>query len=90
MRFLGQHRFAPVSVWEEALEVVHLGQIIEDDIGVTRVFGHEILVVELGRIEACPVLEAGDDGIRIRVCRVKLRDIGLCCLELGGAGRENG
>src|SRR5215471_13275225 len=49
-----QHRGCPVDVGQQALQILDLRQIVDDDVGGSGVTRQKILMIALGRIERRP------------------------------------
>jgi len=58
-----QSRYVPETSGEQLLELVQLGQVIDDDIGLGGVFGHIVLVVIFGGIKGFICFNGGACGI---------------------------
>src|SRR5215470_19006619 len=72
-----EHGGGAIDVREEALEVVDLGQIVVDDVGVARVPRQEVLMIVLGGEEFLVGLDLGDDRRFVDPRLVELGDVGL-------------
>src|SRR5262249_338492 len=72
-----QDRVVAVEVGEELLQVRHLREVVEGDVGVVGMQVGEVLVVALGRVEHRQWIDAGDDRAAEDRGLVELGDIGL-------------
>src|SRR5208282_5141435 len=55
-------RLGAIDGGKQALQIGDLRQIVEDDVGVARIFSQEVLMIVLGAIECPARFDRGDDG----------------------------
>src|SRR5262245_4035069 len=72
-----RYRLLPVASRKDLLEVLDLGQIVDDDIRVRRMPEQEILMVGLGGVEGAQCVHPSDDGPGERLTLLELGDVGL-------------
>jgi hypothetical protein len=54
-----QDRIGAIQIWEQAFQILDLGQIVYRDVGIGRISGEEVLVVAFRRIETFAGLYRG-------------------------------
>src|ERR1700676_301207 len=78
-----------IDLWELALQIRDLRQVIEDDVWVARIPDQKILVVGLGRIEALQRIDTRDDPVAEHVGLIQLGNIRQRSLLLGLVSEED-
>src|SRR5215813_1976301 len=73
----GRHGLLPVASREDPLEVLDLGQVVEDDVRVRRMPEEKVLMVGLGGVEGAESVHTSDDGPGECLALLELGDVRL-------------
>src|SRR5579863_7515184 len=82
--FADQNWLAHIVRGKQCLEILDLGQIVDDNVRIARVFYEKVLLRLLDRIKAGERIDARDNGARKYLGLIQLRDIGIGNLLLAG------
>src|SRR5260370_10881477 len=84
-----KYQLGLIEIRENLFQIFQFGQVVVNDIGIIGIVLDIVLMVTLSRVERLEGLNFCDDGARIHVCNIKLRDVGLSDALLFFAGVKN-
>src|SRR5258708_20439014 len=72
-----KYQLGLIEIRENLFQIFQFGQVVVNDIGIIGIVLEVVLMVTLSLVESLEGLNFCDDGARVHLCNIKLRDVGL-------------